>query len=282
MAEKMVVTDGAILRTLVAKEVGEALRSRWFLGSALGFGALALLIALLGLAGSGRLGLAGFGRTSAGLVNLVMLITPLMGLVSGATALAGEWERGTLALWLTQPLSRAQFFLGKTLGLGLALAGALLAGLGLTGVLLALGGSAGGGGFLALLGFTLLLGEASLAIGLMLSTFARRSGMAVGVALLVWLGMVLLGDLGLMGSALIAQMPPPLFLGVALLNPLQDFRLGAVLALGSHLEVLGPVGLYAGDHLGGAMPFLTAGLLALWIVVPLAIAYWHLARSDAG
>lgn len=282
MQGKTVTRGGAVLQALVAKEVAEALRNRWFLGIALGFGALALLVAVLGLAASGRLGLAGFGRTSAGLVNLVMLVVPLMGLVSGALALAGEGERGTLALWLSQPVSRTQFFLGKALGLGIALAGALLAGLGMAGVLLALGGSTGGGGFLALLGLALLLGEASLAIGLLVSSLARRSGIAVGVALLLWLVGVLLGDLGLMGSALIARMSPPLFLSLALLNPLQDFRLGAVVALGSHLEMLGPAGLYAADRLGGGVPFLMAGALVLWVVVPLAIAYLRFARADIG
>lgn len=273
-------TKGHILLALVGREVAEALRNRWFAGSALGFAALSLLIAALGMAASGRLGLAGFGRTSAGLVNLVMLIIPLMGLTSGALALAGEWERGTLALWLSQPISRLHFFLGKALGLGVALAGALLLGLGVTGVLLALGGGAGGSGFLALLGLALLLGEASLAAGLLVASLSRRSGMAVGIALLLWLVGVLLGDLGLMGTALVARLSPQVFLALALMNPLQAFRLGAVLALGSHLEVLGPAGLYAADHMGGAMPFLVTGILTLWIAVPWLFAYWRLAKTD--
>lgn len=282
MQRVALATKGHVIRTLVGKEMAEALRNKWFAGSALGFAALSLLLAALGMAASGRLGLAGFGRTSAGLVNLVMLIIPLMGLTSGALALSGEAERGTLALWLSQPVSRLQFFFGKAVGLGIALAGALLVGLGIAGVLLAVGGGAGGGGFLALLGLALLLGEASLAVGLLVSSFSRRSGVAVGVALLLWLVGVLLGDLGLMGTALVAHLSPQVFLALALLNPLQAFRLGAVIALGTHLEVLGPAGIYAAENLGGAMPFLVTGVLALWIVVPLLLAYLRIQKGDVG
>ena len=69
---------------ILSKEVREARRNTWFLLFAVIFSGLSLTVSLLGLAGLGSLGVAGFGRTTASLLNLVVLIVPLMGLLFGA------------------------------------------------------------------------------------------------------------------------------------------------------------------------------------------------------
>src|SRR5262249_40049010 len=105
------------LFVLTRKEIRDALRNRWFILYAICFAALSLALSSVALAGTGRFGMAGFGRTAASLINLVMLIVPLMGLTLGAAALSGERERGTLETLLAQPIGRAEVFLGKFLGL---------------------------------------------------------------------------------------------------------------------------------------------------------------------
>ncbi|MEK7873458.1 MAG: hypothetical protein AAB502_06340, partial [Chloroflexota bacterium] len=61
---------------LARKEFRDALRNRWFLFYAAVFTILALGLSYLALSGAGMGGLAGFGRTSASLINLVLLIVP--------------------------------------------------------------------------------------------------------------------------------------------------------------------------------------------------------------
>ena len=102
---------------VAARDVREAVRSRWFLLAAASFLLLSLGLSVLGLAGAQRSGLAGFDRTTAGLLNLALLFVPLLGLSLGALGVAGELEDGSLATLLAQPLTRMEVFAGKYLGL---------------------------------------------------------------------------------------------------------------------------------------------------------------------
>jgi len=258
---------------LIQKELRDALRNRWFLLYAVAFAALSLALAWLSVSGAGSYGVAGFGRTTAGLINLVLLIVPLMGLTLGAMSLAGEREKGTLVYLLAQPISAAELLLGKFIGLALALTAALVIGFGLTGLMMVVSGS--GGDFIifaTLMALAILLAVASLSVGFLISAAVRRAATAVGLALFLWLVLVYFGDLGLMGTAMVVQMDVGQLLTLALVNPLQVFKIAAVLNLRDNLEVLGPAGIYAFRTYGGALWPLLVGLLLAWAVVPLALS----------
>jgi Cu-processing system permease protein len=108
------------VRAFALRELRDALRSRWFLLYTIAFAALGLGVSYVSAAASGG-GLSGFGRTSAGLVNLVLLVVPLMGLTAGAGSIASDRERGMLPYLLAQPVTRTELLLGKFVGLALAL-----------------------------------------------------------------------------------------------------------------------------------------------------------------
>jgi len=257
---------------LTQKELRDARRNRWFLLYTIAFAGLSLGLAWLALSGAGSYGLAGFGRTSASLINLTLLIVPLMGLTLGALSLAGEREKGTLVYLLAQPITQLELLLGKFIGLSLALIAALGIGFGLTALLIAFnGGTSQIGVYLTLLGFSALLAVASLSIGFLLSAAAHRGSTAVGLALFVWLIFVFFGDLGLMGTALTLQMSVNQLFSAALVNPLQLFKIAAFLSMRGNLEVLGPAGVYAFRTYGDSLMPLLIGLLLLWIVIPLLL-----------
>lgn len=259
--------------TLVQKELRDAFRNRWFLLYTVAFAALSLALAWFSVSGAGSYGVAGFGRTTAGLINLILLIVPLMGLTLGAMSLAGEREKGTLVYLLAQPVSTAELLLGKFVGLALALTAALVIGFGLTGILMAFVG--GGGDFqvyLTLLVLSILLAIASLSLGFLISAAVKRAATAVGLALFLWLILVYFGDLGLMGTAVVMQIDVRQLLALALVNPLQVFKIAAVLDLRENLEVLGPAGIYAFRAYGGGLWPLLVGLLLVWVIAPFLIA----------
>lgn len=259
---------------LARKEFRDALRNRWFILYAVCFAAISLGLASVALAGTQRFGMAGFGRTAASLVNVVLLIVPLMGLTLGAAALAGERERGTLETLLAQPISRSDVLIGKFLGLGLAIAGALAAGFGATaGVLAVKGASANAARFGELFLLSILLGWSMLSVGLLISSVARRTSVAHGAAIFAWLAFVFLGDLGLIGSALTLRMSAGELLAAALVNPLQVFKIFAVSGMHRSLDLLGPAGLYASQTFGAGLPALLAGVLAAWVALPFAAAF---------
>jgi Cu-processing system permease protein len=259
---------------LARKELRETFRNKWFILQSIAFAALALALSALTLSGLGGVQLGGFGRTAASLINAVMLFVPLIGLSAGASALAGERERGTLAYLLAQPVTRSEVLFGKVLGGALALAASLALGFGLAGGALALaGGAAPTGAYLRLAGFALLLGLGMFSLGLFISALSRKAAAATGVALFLWLVLVFLGDLGLMGTSLALGLDIQQTALLALANPLQVFKLSAVLGLEATLEVLGPPGLYLVRTFGPGLVWALAGILAAWALLPLAGAF---------
>ncbi len=274
--------DLTLVRVIAAKELRDGLRTRWFLLYTAAFTVLAGALSLLATSYSGFSGMQGFGRTAAGLLNLVLLVVPLMGLTAGAQAIAGERERGTLGYLLAQPVTRAEVFLGKLAGLALALFLAVLVSFGLTGLLLAARGvPLHAGGYLLFALLTELLALVSLSLGCLISALVSRTQAALGNVIFLWLALVFLGDLGLMGSAAVLQVGIRPIFYLSLFNPLQVFRVAAIALLQPSLDVLGPVGHFATDTLGsGLLPAFT-GLLAAWGLLPLALAYSAFARRDA-
>src|SRR5262249_48221778 len=89
---------------LVARREGRpSVRARWFTVGACSLALLAVAAAELGMAGAARWGVSALDRTSAALLNLVLLFVPLLTLPLGAGAFSGEAEDGTLAFLLAQP-----------------------------------------------------------------------------------------------------------------------------------------------------------------------------------
>jgi Cu-processing system permease protein len=259
---------------LAQKELKDARRNRWFILYTVAFSALSLALAWLALSGMGNYGLAGFGRTGASLINLVLLIVPLMGLTLGALSLAGERERGTMLYMLTQPISQAELLMGKFLGLALAILVALVIGFGLSGALIAWqGGTTQAGQYLVLVLLAFALALASLSIGFLISATTAKSATAVGVALFLWLVLVFFGDLGLMGTAIVLRLDIDQLFTMALLNPLQIFKMAAILSIRSNLEVLGPAGIYAVRTYGSQLMLFLLAILTVWVVLPLGGTY---------
>lgn len=274
---------GGVLRVLAAKEFEDAAHSRWLAGFVGAFLALGTALMAVGAMGAAFGGTAGFGRTTAALINLVLLIVPLMGLTAGALAVSLERERGTLEGLLALPVRSDEVFWGKFLGLGAALAAALCLSFGLLALALAArGGLAHAAGYGACLAATLLLAAVCLALGLWLSVRSNKAATALAWALLVWLGLVFAGDLGLLGTSLAVRLRPGLLLAAAWLNPLSLYRLLAIDLTAAGLDSLGPAGRCAQDALGAWLrPAALLGLSA-WLAGVLAAARAFFVRDPSG
>jgi Cu-processing system permease protein len=263
---------GAIAN-LARKEIRDSLRNRWFIFYSVAFAVLAAALSYLSLAGTGTFGFAGYGRTSASLINLVILIVPLMGLTAGAGSIAAERENRTLAYLLAQPINRFELLAGKYVGLALALIATLAVGFGASALLIAFRQHVGVADFARLVGLAFVLALAMLSVGMLISTVARRASAALGAAIVLWLVLVFLGDLGLMGSTLVFKLQVADLFQLSLLNPLQVFKMAALGSIHASLDVLGPAGLYATQTHGSALPWIFGSALAAWTVLPLAAAF---------
>jgi len=255
------------------REFRDAVASKWFVLYTISFSVLAVGVSFLSLSGIGSHGFAGFGRTAAGLLTLIMLIVPLMALTTGAGTIASERERGTLLYLLAQPVSRTQVLLGKYLGLALALVCSLCIGFGVSaGVLAWRTGGVGIGAYLMLISFTVILALAMLSVGVLLSIASRRTAVATGIALFSWLTFVFVSDLSLMASSVLLKLRVQEILGLAMVNPLQSFKMAVIVNMNASLDVLGPVGAYASHTFGSTLPWALAASMVVWIAAPLGVA----------
>jgi Cu-processing system permease protein len=273
--------SGTTVITLAQREISDALRNRWFIAYAGAFVVLSVALATLIDSSAGYSGVSGFGRTSAGLINLVLFLAPLMGLTLGAQAMTSEREVGTLSYLLAQPVSLFEVFISKFIGLAIAISAAIMTGFALA--TLTISYMSGGQGmtiFLRLTGLTILLALVALAIGYLVSSVAHRTATALGVAIVIWLALVMIGDLGLMGAAIMVKLSPTTLLGIAILNPLESYRIAAISLLRDSLELLGPAGLVANDRFGDSTIWILTAIMVAWLVASLVIAYLALARKE--
>ena len=271
------------VQLLAIKEVRDLRRNRWVLLLTGVFTGLSVLLTAFGLSGIGESGgMTGFGRTFASLLNLSLLIVPLMGLIVGAMSLATERDQQTLTTLLAQPITPATIVWGKFLGALGVLSGAVLLGFGSSGLIIyAYGADVPLSKFLLQTGLTLLLSWACMALGMAVSALARRTATAIGVALLLWLALTFISDLGIIGTAIALRLKAQTLLWLTMMNPLQLFKIAAIQVMEGTLEVLGSAGLYARDLFEEKVLYVCGGALLAWMLAPFLFALGYFTRKGA-
>lgn len=263
-------------------QLREATQSWWLVMYAVTFGALALVLALVGSRGAGNLGFQGFSRTSASLLNVCLMLAPLVALALGASAVSGERERGTLQGLLAQPVARWESLAGLYLGLLAAIALATALGFGAAGMVIALLSPViDPSRYLLLVMLVIMLAAVMLGLGVLFSVIAGSRTRALSAAVAAWFVLVLFFDLGVIGVTLTGVLGNRGLVAALLLNPVDVARVLAVLRLEPGMDALGPAGAYMADTLGTSGATVLLGLaLAVWLTAPLAAAIWAFRRQD--
>ena len=269
---------------IAGQEIRAGLRNRWVLSTTLVLAALALSLTLLGSAPTGDVGADPLAVVVVSLARLTIFLLPLIALLLSFDAVVGEVERGTLLLLLAYPLARWQMIVGKFTGHLTILALATVLGFGSAAAALVienrtiteLDWPAFGG----LIGSSLLLGAAFLAVGVLISTVARERATAAGIAVGAWFVLVLIYDGTLLGLLVAGQnhLLSPAALDMLLLaNPADAFRLLNLAGTEQARALSGLVGLGQ----AGRIPIWSLlSSLACWIVLPLAAATFIFARRE--
>lgn len=181
-----------------------ALRNRWVVIAAAMMMLFALVLSTAGAASRGDVGADRLSVTVASLAALSVYLIPLLALLVSFDAVAGEAERGTLSLHLIYPLGRGELLAGKLGAQLLVISLAVVAGYGLAAaVSFRIGGWAAAEGlpaFFRLLWTSVLLGSVFLSLGHAMSSVARRPSAAAGMAIALWLLLIVLYDLGLLAA----------------------------------------------------------------------------------
>ena len=250
------------INLIAQKEILSSLRNKWFILYTIVFASLSLAFSLIGLSGLEVYGISSFGRTTASLINMVLLFVPLMSLTLGAMSIAYERERGTLLYLVSQPISYFEVLIGKYLGLAFSILCSLLLGFGVSGFVIAIkGGTTDVSGYFIFILLTFLLTLVSLSIGMFLSNSFKKYDTALGFSIFIWLFMVVFSDLGIIGTSFIVNLDINQVFYLSLFNPLQVFKLSAIFSLRNNLEILGPVGVYAVRNFGSGLQILLIAIL---------------------
>ena len=260
---------------LAGKETRESLKNRWFVLYTVSFSVLAVLILSIAPGRGEIAGVSGYGRTAASLINLVLLFVPLIALITGAISISGERENGTLQYLLSHPVTKSEVFVGKFCGILIPICFSISLGFGLAGIGVALrGGSGNSAEFVLTVLLSALLAASLLSVGFVVSVFSGRSSKAIGVAVFLWLLFIVLGDLGIMGTAAAMDLGIKQVFVLALLNPAEVFKIASLLVLSPRFEILGPVGVYAVRTFGReGVVYLLLSVMALWTVIPFVYAF---------
>lgn len=261
--------------SVAEKEMLDSIRSRWLTTFAAVFGILALLISFFGMSGIGLGGYQGFNRVTASLLNLVLYLLPLISLVMGASAVAGEKESGSLHVLLTQPVHKSEVITGKFLGLSLSLITAILAGFGGAGLVMAWKtGLLNIEDYLVFVLLSIVLALVFLSLAVLISVLSPRRSQALGLAIFVWFMMILVYDFLAIGVASLQEVTIviPLLLTLLLLNPADMVRVLVILQLGGEATFGPTLAALTRTLSRGSGEILLIIALLLWILVPVLLA----------
>ena len=297
------------VRAVAKKDFQDSVRSWLFWGLSLFF--FTMLVTVTGVLAYFGEDIAAEGVTTEVLVTFVSeitrLIIPLIALVLGWKAIAGERESGSITILLSLPHSRRDVLLGKLLGRSAVLSVSLVVGFVAAAAIVALFlGGFDVADYVGLLAMSILYGVAYTSIAVSLSALTRSTTIAgaamFGVFVLfyvVWNAMTAVFSLLSAREILFFE-----FVEYTMTIEGQEFQ-GQRLQGGVYfLEMLDPGNAYANvltlvtsaaeiegadlvqaEMFGGSVPFYLQDwfafvVLLFWIVVPMAIALYQFDRVD--
>ena len=268
---------------IAGREVLAGIRNRWMLAASLLLGVLALTLAFVGSAPGGAVAASPLAITVVSLSSLSVFLVPLIGLLVSYDTLVGEIERGTMPLLMTHPVTRWRIVLGKFTGQVAILAIATVVGFGVAALVTGLGDGGDAEAWRAfgvMVGASILLGAAFIALGTLFSAVVAERGTAAGVSAAAWLIFVVLFDMALL-AILVADegqvVSGDLFRVLLLLNPTDVYRMLTLSGSETVGALSGMAGVSAEAAFGHAI---LLPVMVLWIAVPLGLAGLLFGRKE--
>jgi Cu-processing system permease protein len=268
--------------TIARLEFVSAARMRWIRLLAAAFGLLAVAAAWSAGAASDLSGPEGFARTTMTLVPVVLILVPLAALVLGISGQAAE--EGSEPFLFGQPVGRGTIVIGRWMGQAAALAGAVVAGLGVGGALVAFNAGVDGVvGYVFFIVAIVVLALIFLSIAAAIASATTRRATALSIGTFVWFLFVLLYDGAALSVAgwLNGPVGARILFASVFANPADLVRV-VVLSVSGTPNVLGAAGEAWLRFLGGAAragSLLTVAL-AVWTIAPLAIGVHTIRARD--
>jgi len=233
-------------------DIKESLRSRWFLVYAFVFGGLMGLFFLSGITDSVVMGFSGLSRLMLIFIQVTIVILPIFILVTTVKSISSDRESNILEYMLSFPISLREYYWGKILGRFITVFFPVLIAL-FIGVVWGLFKDASNIPWsIVLLYSALILSMCVVFLGIsfFISTLVKSHDVGLGVSFAIWILLLAFIDVALIGLMMQNRVSDGVIITIAMLNPLEAFRIGAITLFDPELTVIGPVAYYLLDSLG--------------------------------
>ncbi len=235
-------------------DIKESLRSKWFYVYALVFGGLMALFFVAGISDSVVMGFTGLSRLLLVFIQVTIIILPIFILITTVKSISGDRESNVLEYMLSFPISLTHYYWGKMLGRFLTVFLPVIFAL-ILGIVFGIikGGNLPWAMISLYSALLFAMCFVFLGIAFFVSTVVKSSDIAVGSSFMIWIILLAFIDIALIGLMLQGRASDGLIITIALLNPIEVFRIGAISLFDPELTVIGPVAYYLLDTLGAKL-----------------------------
>ncbi len=247
-------------------DIKESLRSKWFYVYALVFGGMMALFFITGVSDAVVMGFTGLSRMLLIFIQVTIIILPIFILITTVKSISGDRESNVLEYMLSFPVSLKDYYWGKMVGRFATVFFPLFLAL-MMGVVFGLikGGDLPWSLIILYTALLFSLCFVFLGIAFFLSSIVKSTDIALGSSFVVWIVLLAFIDIALIGLMLQNRVNDDFIITVAMLNPIEVFRIGAITLFDPELTVIGPVAYYLLDTLGNKL------LIAYAFVYPILI-----------
>ena len=235
-------------------DLKESIRANWFIIYSLVFGGLIALFFIAGITESQVMGFSGLSRLLLMYIQVTIVILPIFILITTVRSISGDRDSHILEYMLSFPISLKQYYWGKVFGrfitvflpVFMAMVFAILYGV-------FKGAAVPWGIFFLYTGLLFAMSLAFLGIAFFVSSIVKSSEMALGISFFVWIFLLAFIDIALISLMMQERMSTGLIIGIALVNPMEIFRVAAISLFDPELTVMGPVAFYILDMMSQKM-----------------------------
>ncbi len=267
---------------IAKKEIMDNWRNKWIIATSAIFAILTLVISYFGSING--VGWQDLEATIAGMITLVTLLIPIIGLMLGYASIVGEKEKGSLELLLSYPVRREEVLAGKFMGLSAVMALANFVGFGVAGIVI--GVNVRGvewGDYILFIFASILLGMVFIAFAMLMSSAFKKRSTAMGGAIFAWFLFEMIWNM-IVGGILIAKygfeklmdenfVAPSWYYIASLINPIKAYSTLVSLNITPVAEFIGKMPSFVNT------PFNLAILFA-WMIASLLLAYYLFKNKD--
>jgi Cu-processing system permease protein len=261
--------------TIAGQEIRDGFKNHWIIVLTLIVIGFSLSLAFLGSAPGGSVGTSSLLVTVVSLSSLTIFLIPLMGLMLSYDSLGSDIERGIMIILLSYPVNRWQIIIGKFLGHITILAFSITIGYLTAGVIVSYSSNSIDYEnwiiFVFMIISSIVLGGTFLSIGYLISSCVKDRSMAGGIAIGIWLFLVLVYDMALLGLIVSYEdiFNEYIFNILLLINPTDIYRLLNLGSFDSVANFSGTTGMITNVNLKSWI----LGIIQLvWMIVPLVLA----------